>query len=136
MWYKTRFMDSSGCSKWKYIYVNDAEISKDEMDSMMERACNAPTWSEHYRKTEYMKVKIENVPREVVEKIIESKKFELDCAKSFLKFYTEEAKKCKVFEVKVKCKRCKGKRKIVARNCVGGFMECFCKDGTQKEYEN
>jgi len=54
-------------------------------------------------------------------------------AESNLNFYTKEAKKCKVKEIKVPCRYCKGRMKIKVR---GAMQNCFaCKDGTTKDYD-
>ncbi len=141
MWFKVRSCSSSGCTKWKFVSINETIAKyKESLVKYLEEDINAPTWSEHYRGIQYSKIAIEKIPREVIDRRIKDTEFSIECQKSSLKNLKEMASKCKVIEIKKKCNRCKGKMKIIIKNSKGEKTEHMCficsgKDGFIKDYE-
>jgi len=132
-WYKARYMTSSSLSKWRYFIVPDAYKKGDSLVKYIETSVNAPTWSEHYHHVEYKKVKIADIPREILDYGIRHTEDSILIEKAYLKNLKEEAKKCRVVSITQKCKYCKGKRVLKIRE---KSEPCFsCKDGTEKGYD-
>lgn len=78
-------MTSSGWSRWAYIHVPDwVGSSEDELRNFFEEQEDVPTWSEHYRKVEWKRLK--KLPLKVIE---ENK----DHAKERIKFWREMLRK-------------------------------------------
>lgn len=70
-------MTSSGWSKWEYIEVPDwATSDKEELRDFFESQEDVATWSEHYRRVEWKRVK--KLPRDILEGKIEKAKREIE----------------------------------------------------------
>lgn len=141
MWLKARTNSSSSSDIWHYFSVPDSYSKKSKRDSLvdtLEYRLNANVMHHTYHGVEWKRVKIENVPREVLDKQIESAQSDLKHARVAVKFLKEEAQKCKKTEIKKKCDVCKGKRTTMARGLSGKLdrvVDCvYCRGKGKRKY--
>ncbi len=141
-WFKYRENSSSGSSKWKFHFISDEEYAKwgkntkSRLEEEILNVSNANTDSEHWRGIDIKKIAIETIPREVLESRLKDAKDALKWAlqapkfhRKRIKFLRDEAKKCKVIEVRVRCKSCKGKGKTKFQDRI---LDCHYCDKTGK----
>ncbi len=146
MWYKFRTSSSHGYSKWIYRDIVDSEnMSKESLVDLMERISGVNTGHDLYHGMQYMKVKVENIPGEIIKGLaVEAHKDIERYVKASKSAAVREKqlksmlKKCKVMEPSKRCKSCKGKGYQIFKNAQSGKpkQDCFiCRStGRVKEY--